>query len=168
MQTVINGVTFGTLKSGRVYADVPCYNVNFKESMNSIRAQWKLVGNKRMWVFEAEHLEWAMSIAAKTFEPVEPVEDVKPAAASVAADPATQPSRRPTRHFTHADLQDADLMEDRIARLLSAYEAHKDNPLFAENVADMLVKMREMAEIAIQAQPDYAPLRETVAKVRAL
>lgn len=162
MQTVINGVTFGTLKSGRVYADVPCYNVKFKESMNSIRAQWKLVGNKRMWVFEAEHLEWAMDIAAKTFEPVEP------AAAPVAAEPATQPSRRPNRHFTHAEMQDADLMEDRIARLLSAYEAHKDNPLFAENLADMLVKMREMAEIAIQAQPDYAPLRETVAKVRAL
>jgi hypothetical protein len=165
MQTVVNGVTFGTLKSGRVYADVPCYNVNFKESMNSIRAQWKLVGNKRMWVFEAEHLEWAMDIAAKTFEPVE---ENKPAAAPVAAEPAAQPSRRPNRHFTHADLQDADLMEDRIARLLSAYQAHKHNPLFAENLADMLNKVREMAEIAIQAQPDYAPLRETVAKVRAL
>lgn len=134
MQTVINGVTFGTLKSGRVYADVPCYNVNFKESMNSIRAQWKLVGEKRMWVFEAEHLEWAMDIAAKTFEPVE---ESKPAVAPVVAEPATNP------HFTRNEMQDADLMEDRIARLLSAYESHKNNPLFAENVADMLVEMRD-------------------------
>jgi hypothetical protein len=73
-KTIINGVEFGLLKSGKAYAEVPRFEFAFKRCMNSIRAEWKSVGGTMMWVFKAEEMGYAQKMAAAIFVEVEAAE----------------------------------------------------------------------------------------------
>lgn len=66
---IINGVKVGSLKSGRMYAETPSYNEAFKRCMNSINAEWKIVGGVKMWVFDAERADYVREMAAKCYAP---------------------------------------------------------------------------------------------------
>lgn len=66
-------VKIGNLKSGKMYAETPEFNFAFKRCMNSIGAEWKMVGDTRMWVFKPEHADYVQEMAQRCYADGTPV-----------------------------------------------------------------------------------------------